>query len=328
MELRFIIAALLSLLLVNSGRAQQTQSTINPNVPIIGTLVEQSGPALRGNFAAAANDIDVLFGRVGVNGQRTRLTSSLTLYADSSAGTNNAACGLAPGTSACNTLGYLYNTIFVPNVDTGGQTVTLSFANNDTAGLNISTAWTGGGQVTVQGPGGSPPTVGIVPTAAGSNGVNVTAPLPARLNLVGFKVSGQNYAITLNAPGVISINNLNFGASGTAHINTIAPGAFIEALGGYTISGGTVIHWYALNSSQIIVQYPVTLIGTPAFSLAFAAASNIGNIYCGGASFSGSATGSRYYANNLSLVNCATNGTPNFLPGNSAGTTSNGSIYQ
>lgn len=60
MELRRI-AGIALLLLSTSAQAQQTQSTINPNVPVPGTLVEQSGPLFRTNWQAAINDINVLF---------------------------------------------------------------------------------------------------------------------------------------------------------------------------------------------------------------------------------------------------------------------------
>lgn len=70
MELKRILLAIALALLPASGQAQQTQSTINPNVPVVGTQVEQSGPLFRSNWQAAINDINVLFGRtpgVGTN---------------------------------------------------------------------------------------------------------------------------------------------------------------------------------------------------------------------------------------------------------------------
>ena len=46
----------------------QTKSTINPNVPPDGYLVEQSGPLFRANWQAAINDINVLFAGGGGGG--------------------------------------------------------------------------------------------------------------------------------------------------------------------------------------------------------------------------------------------------------------------
>jgi hypothetical protein len=66
MELkRITIALTLSLLIVTTAIAQQTMSTVNPNVPVAGQPVENSGPLFRSNFGAVQSDINVLFGRVG-----------------------------------------------------------------------------------------------------------------------------------------------------------------------------------------------------------------------------------------------------------------------
>ena len=50
---------------VNTPFAQTPPSTVNPNIPIAGTPVEQSGPALRQNFLATMNDINSLYGLIG-----------------------------------------------------------------------------------------------------------------------------------------------------------------------------------------------------------------------------------------------------------------------
>jgi hypothetical protein len=62
MELKRTVAALLSLLW---GAAAAAQSTVNPNVPVAGQPVENSGPLFRSNFQAAVNDINTLFGLIG-----------------------------------------------------------------------------------------------------------------------------------------------------------------------------------------------------------------------------------------------------------------------
>jgi hypothetical protein len=64
-ELRRALLAIALLLLPVAADAQQTQSTVNPNVPPVGFFVEQSGPQFRDNFQRVINDINVLFGRIG-----------------------------------------------------------------------------------------------------------------------------------------------------------------------------------------------------------------------------------------------------------------------
>lgn len=62
MELKpLALAALLACTTV--ANAQQTHSTVNPNIPVAGQPVEQGGPALRQNFLATFNDINTLFGQ-------------------------------------------------------------------------------------------------------------------------------------------------------------------------------------------------------------------------------------------------------------------------
>ncbi|HXI76108.1 MAG TPA: hypothetical protein VNH21_03175 [Steroidobacteraceae bacterium] len=283
-----------------------------------------AGKTLGRNFGAGTGAVQII-------PLRQKLDAALTLYADFVNG-NDANDGLTAGAAPAGTTHGAFKTVqaaynaLTTRYDTGGQNVTISFNNNDTQGLVITFPWAGGGQLAIQGPGGSPPSIGLVPSSG--SGITVLAPLPATLFLLNFKVSGLLYGVSLQAPGKISVKNLNFAATGTAHISALVPGASIVANGSYTISGGAAIHWYAALGGNITMQIPLTLSGTPAFSAAFAASDTISLVYAGGASYSGSATGSRYFVNNNAVVNTGTSGNPNALPGNSAGTASNGGIYQ
>jgi hypothetical protein len=67
MELRRVLLGLALLLCPVAGQAQiQTQSTVSPNVPDVGRLVEQSGPAFRANWQNAINDINYLLQNPGI----------------------------------------------------------------------------------------------------------------------------------------------------------------------------------------------------------------------------------------------------------------------
>lgn len=322
MELKRLLAIGALLALAISAPAQTPPSTVNPLIPIASQPVEQSGPALRQNFLATMNDINALYGRI-VNG-RTKLSAPLTLFADFVNGTNSTTCGLASGAAACKTVQVAYNNL-VLNYDTAGQTVTISFNNNDTVGLSIQTSWVGGGPVTIQGPGGSPPSIGI--TATGTAVLN-SAPLPAQLTLKDFKItsSGGN-AVWNFAQGTININNINFGTVTNQHLQSSGSGSTISCIGPYTISGNAAMHWLGAATGLINCNVAITLTGMPAFSLAFAEALVSGVVQVPGATFSGSATGVRYVINLNSIIN-TTSGNPNFLPGNSPGTISSGGQYQ
>jgi hypothetical protein len=73
MELRRALLATALLLLPVAADAQQTQSTVNPNVPPVGFFVEQSGPQFRDNFQRVINDLNVLFARGGGGGSLTNI---------------------------------------------------------------------------------------------------------------------------------------------------------------------------------------------------------------------------------------------------------------
>ena len=88
----------------------------------------------------------------------------------------------------------------------------------------------------------------------------------------------------------------------------------------YTISGAAVIHKIANAGGYIEFNAGVTLTGTPAFSAAYAYSIRGGLIQVGGGSFTGSATGSRYYADNNGVI--LLSGLT--FPGDSAGTTATG----
>ena len=261
----------------------------------------------------------------GPNAPKQVLSANLDLYSDTATGTDVPGCGLTTGAAACSSMNYLYNNIFVSNYDTAGIPTTLHLVSNDSTCVTIGTGWTGGGQVTIQGPGGSPPSVGLTCTGAA---ISVQAPLPAALNLVDFKISGGTTSIFSQSPGLINIKNLNLGSSSFAHFNAAGPGVKFSCITGYTISGGSAYHWYSNSAGALIACQNVTLTitGTPAFSSVFASAIDGGAIQPWGMTYSGSATGTRYFASLLGLIDTNT-ANVNTLPGNAAGATSLGGVY-
>lgn len=126
---------------------------------------------------------------------------------------------------------------------------------------------------------------------------------------------------------VIRFSNLNFGACAQAHLNATA-GGYVDGTGAsYTISGSAPVHAETYDCAHLrLSSAAVTLSGTPAFSNAFAAAGRVSSLLVVGATFSGSATGTRYSTdtNAVILVNGAGE---TYLPGNSAGVKTNGGQY-
>jgi hypothetical protein len=97
--------------------------------------------------------------------------------------------------------------------------------------------------------------------------------------------------------------------------------------GNYTISGSQQGHYVCTNGGYLLFSGDtVTLTGTPAFSLAFAYAAELGIISTATMTYSGSGTGKRYSAS-LNAVIQTFGGGASYFPGNVAGTTATGGQY-
>ncbi|MFA6266584.1 MAG: hypothetical protein WC670_12855 [Pseudolabrys sp.] len=96
--------------------------------------------------------------------------------------------------------------------------------------------------------------------------------------------------------------------------------AQVRLTAAYTISGGASAHLLANAGGYLSFNAAVTVIGTPAFSSAFAYATRLALIEVAGGSFTGSATGKRYAAD----LNGVVLSSGRTFPGDVAGTTATG----
>lgn len=125
---------------------------------------------------------------------------------------------------------------------------------------------------------------------------------------------------------IVEFQQINFGVSAAGHI-AVEFGALIRAVGAYSISGGAQFHCNGYVASMVDIRsVTVTLTGTPAFSWRFASASTFGVILSSGVTWSGSATGPRYGADNNGVISTGGGGA-NYFPGNSAGSVATGGQY-
>jgi hypothetical protein len=126
----------------------------------------------------------------------------------------------------------------------------------------------------------------------------------------------------------ITFGNIEFGAmpSGYYHIDA-QDGCRIQATANYTISAGITsgMHIYCNGGHVLITGRTITLTGTPAFSV-FLRCIFTGVVEAQTASFSGSATGSRYDAFGCGVI-YTNGGGSSFFPGSSAGSTATGGQY-
>lgn len=154
----------------------------------------------------------------------------------------------------------------------------------------------------------------------------ITTPTGTRCLVKNLELRTTTSGFGLNADGgTIQFQNVRFGACAQGHIMCQNNGAAF-ATGNYAISGASPIHWNARSGGVINAEArTVTLTGTPAFGSAFASCQN-GEISCGGMTFAGSATGTRYSTTLDGVINTAGGGAV-YLPGNAAGSAATGGQY-
>lgn len=202
-------------------------------------------------------------------------------------------------------------------LDFGGKDVTLQCADSLVyPPLNITTAWVGGGNLIVRGNAGTPANTVLVssPTTAS---VKWAVPLPGVLRVLDLKTTGTNNIHGL-ASGSCEFGNVNFAGTGFQILGQ-APGVSMKATGPYTISGGAAAHIVSARYNQIDISgVAVTLSGTPGFSTGFVYSGLTGLVLAAGTSFTGSATGSRFFIEPTGVIFVAGAG-PNALPGNAPG---------
>ena len=220
-------------------------------------------------------------------------------------------------------------------LDLYGHNVVIQLATGTYDRIAIASPQTGSGTITLQGDSGTPSNVlltssedlpeDIFPTIT-QNGV-IDCRNNAVITVKDLKITETGMSgIGLHAAagGMIYFSNLVFGACPTFHIRS-SSGAYIRALGDYTISGGSTYHISGNSAGNVRAQnITVTLTGTPAFT-AFAHADFLGLITYNYNSFSGSATGKHYEVSENSLI--VTFGAADYLPGDSAGSAATGGLY-
>lgn len=247
---------------------------------------------------------------------RERLTGSRTYYVRTDGNDSNA--GLA------NNAGGAFRTVqkaidVIAALDINTQSVTISVASSDatTGVVSVTGPWIGTGTVTMTGDTTTPSNTPL--SVTGNNTVTVTG--GGRLSIGGFKCSTTTSGSGLFASrgGVINVTGKMEYACATAGLRCDEFGTINHNLADFIVSGGGQFQWYVSKLGLIDVRNrTVTITGTPAFSAAWAYCRGGGYILCGGNTFSGSATGPRYDAAELGIINSQGSG-GSYLPGNSAG---------
>lgn len=95
----------------------------------------------------------------------------------------------------------------------------------------------------------------------------------------------------------------------------------VTATGNYSITAaGGSNHIVVSDGANVTTQgWTVTLTGTPAFAVGFVQVYICGTVNAGIMTFSGAATGPRFYMGSNGVINTNGGGVASYFPGNSAG---------
>jgi hypothetical protein len=265
--------------------------------------------------------------------QRTKLFANLNIYV-ATTGSDTANSGLA-ASSPFLTLQKAWNYI-IANLDANGFNVTVNVADG-----TYSTGVTGSGAPPGMGSGNYIQFTGDTTTPANCviscSNAHCFSFSGAPVNIAGFTVTttgtvagSPSTGVTAAVGSTVTLNgNMVFGAC-PSHIGAIS--GYVAISTNYTITGGGQTHYNANGPGSFINgvtgTYTVTLTGTPNFSNAFCAVALLGGVqaYSPNLTFSGSATGVRYTVSLVSIIQ-TNGGGATYFPGNSAGTTGAGGVY-
>ncbi len=208
-------------------------------------------------------------------------------------------------------------------LDNGGQAITIQVADGNYPAALVGKSFVGSGQIIVQGNVTTPANVTIaISGTVFTCGDGITGVYLIR----GFTLSSSSsVCLSCGRGSAIQFSNIVFGAS-AGHIAT--SGGVVRAVGPYSIAGGGAYHANsAYNGLVYLSGVAITLVGTPAFSLAFVRAEVMALISAFNVTTTGSATGKRYIVadNSVIFVNGAGE---TFLPGNAAGTNDGTGVYR
>lgn len=270
------------------------------------------------SFSVGTKQVFITMPAEQVAWARDRLTADRTYYVATTG--NDSSDGRTPGTPFL-TVQKAIDTILT--IDISKYQVTIQVADGTyTTPFSVSSAWIGGGNVTVQGNESNPSNVLFNITG---NDV-VVSELGARLVVKNLKlVASGNFLLRASTGGHIDFSGLNFGSCRAQQIRA-DDGGSIKAIGSYTISGSSGIHISSVSQAIIRIQsVTVTLVGTPAFGTAYVSQTINSSALVNACTFSGSATGKRYDITGNSVCNAG--GVTTYLPGNAAGTTATGGQY-
>lgn len=258
-----------------------------------------------------------------LSGGTTRevLTANRTYYVRTDGNDSNN--GLA------NTSGGAFKTIqkaidVVGGLDVSIYDVTIQVADGTYADGQITIKnFTGSGTATLLG--NTSDLTKVICQYSGSGDTITLTAIRSRWTIKGLKIepSSNQQCVGVRANSSVILGANNYSATTSHHI-FLTGLSFVNITESYSVSGGGATHIRAENASvlQMSSGLTTTISNTPAFSSAWAYADRTSTVIAFSQTYSGSATGSRFYVANGSLI-FTNGGGASYFPGNSAGTGTN-----
>lgn len=185
----------------------------------------------------------------------------------------------------------------VTTIDLGGYNLTIKLADGTYNANIILKSIIGGGVVTIEGNTTTP--TNVIVTSLSGNTISSSG-YDGRYEIKGFRIQSSGISVYLTGKGIFDWGLIDFAAS-SVHLG-FENFVIARPNNSYTISGGAAHHFYATNGAQIRTTDPImagkvcTISGSPTFSFfVYCAESAQVNAVSSRLTFSGAATGSRYF---------------------------------
>ena len=254
---------------------------------------------------------------------REMLLASRTYYVRTDG--NNSNNGLAnTSAGAFLTIQAALNAILL--LDTNGYTITVQVDDGTyTTAISLGKAWTGGGNVTIQGNSVNPQNVII--SVTNNNAFNIAA-TGGILTIKDMEITTitSGTSILSQSNSRVYFTNIRFGACAGYHLYA-TQGAEINATGNYSITGNALVHMITLYGGFIYMYGKTVTVGAGLTMTYFAYVSRNGVIDAEVITYTTTTmTAIRYAADTNGSIYTAGGGA-SYFPGNSAGGTSSGGQY-
>lgn len=220
--------------------------------------------------------------------------------------------------------------VIYATLDLGGFNVTINVAAGTYTGATVftgrATGQTKNSVISIVGDTGTPSNVVISTT--GADAFTISSGAAVTISGVKVQTTTSGNCFTTQYASFLTLASFEVGACAGYQISTSYGSFTFITSQSYTISGGATAHYYTvLNSEMLSISNTITLTGTPAFSLAFLVGAVSSYSHVVGTTFTGAATGARFYLYMNAVYSDGGANAPTYLPGNAVGTTFGGAIY-